>query len=51
MPPLDGYRTHNNTLLEARFTRTAIHSVALYTIPPHIARTMRHDCKLRPLGL
>jgi hypothetical protein len=36
---------------EARFTKTAIHSMALYTILPHVARTVRHDCKLPPLGL
>jgi hypothetical protein len=35
----------------AIFARTAIHSTALYTIPPHVIRTVRHDCKPPPLGL
>jgi hypothetical protein len=50
-PLLDGHRTCSDALPEARFARTAITSAALYTIPPHVARTMRHDCKLPPLGL
>jgi hypothetical protein len=50
-PLLDGYRTRSDALPEARFARTAIHSVALYTIPPHVTRTVWHDCKLPPLGL
>jgi hypothetical protein len=48
---LDEYRAHSDAPLEAKFARTAIRYVALYTIPPHVARTMRHDCKLHPLGL
>jgi hypothetical protein len=32
----------------ARFTRTAINSTALYAIPPHVVRTVRHACKLPP---
>jgi hypothetical protein len=31
--------------------RTAINSTTLYTIPLHVIRTVRHDCKLPPLGL
>jgi hypothetical protein len=50
-PLLDGYKTHSDAPPEARFARTTIHYVALYTIPPHVARTVRHDCKLPPLGL
>jgi hypothetical protein len=34
-----------------RFARTAINSTALHTILPHVIRTVRHDCKLPPLGL
>jgi hypothetical protein len=50
-PLLDGHRTCNDALSEARFARTAIASTALYTIPPHVARIVRHDCKLPTLGL
>jgi hypothetical protein len=35
----------------ARFAKTAIHSVALYIIPPHVVRTVRHDCKPPLFGL
>jgi hypothetical protein len=34
-----------------RFARTAINSTALYTIPPHVIRTERHNCKPPPFGL
>jgi hypothetical protein len=40
-PLLDGHRTRSDALSGARFARTTIHSVALYTIPPHVARTVR----------
>jgi hypothetical protein len=50
-PLLDGYMTRSDALSEARLARTAINSVVLYTIPPRVARTVRHDCKLPPLGL
>jgi hypothetical protein len=50
-PFLDGHRTHRDALPKARFAKTAIHSVALYTIPSHVIRTVRHYCKLPPLGL
>jgi hypothetical protein len=50
-PLLDGHRTRRNVLPEARFARTANHSVALYTILSHVIRTMRHDYKPPPLGL
>jgi hypothetical protein len=50
-PLLDGHRTCRGALLEARFARTAIHSVVLYTIPSLVIRTERHDCKPPPLGL
>jgi hypothetical protein len=38
-------------LAETRFARMAITSAALYTIPPHVTRTVRYDCKSPPLGL
>jgi hypothetical protein len=50
-PLLDGHRTRSDALSGARFARTTIHSVELYTIPPHIARTVRHVSKLHLLGL
>jgi hypothetical protein len=49
-PLLDGYRARHDALSEARFARTAVYSTASYTIPPHVAETMRHDCKLPPLA-
>jgi hypothetical protein len=48
---LDRHRTRHDALPEAGFAMTAIHSVALYTIPPHVVRTMLHDCEPPPLGL
>jgi hypothetical protein len=37
-PLLDGHRTRRDVLPEARFARTANHSVVLYTIPSHVIR-------------
>jgi hypothetical protein len=48
---LDGYGTRRDALPEARFSKMAVYSVALYALPPHIAETVWHDCKLPPLGL
>jgi hypothetical protein len=48
---LDDYGTRCDALSEVRFARTAVLSVALYTIPPHVARTVWHDCKLPLLVL
>jgi hypothetical protein len=52
LPPskllLDAHRTHHDALPEARFARTTVYSVALYVMPPHVARTVRHACKLLP---
>jgi hypothetical protein len=48
---LDRHRTCRDAPPEARFARTATHSLALYAIPPHVARTVRHECKPSPLGL
>jgi hypothetical protein len=45
---MGAHRTHRDALPEARFARTAIYSMALYTMPPHVVRTVRHACKLLP---
>jgi hypothetical protein len=50
-PLLDGYRARHDALPEARFARTAVNSTTLHTMPLHVIRTVRHDCKLPPLGL
>jgi hypothetical protein len=46
-PLLYGYRAHHDVPPEARFARMAVYSVVLCAIP-HVAKTMRHDCKLPP---
>jgi hypothetical protein len=46
--PLDVHRTPHDTPPEARFARTVVYSMALYALPPHVARTVRHACKLLP---
>jgi hypothetical protein len=53
MPPpskpfLDRYRAHHDVPPEARFTKMAVYSTALCVIPPHVAKIVRHDCKLPP---
>jgi hypothetical protein len=45
-PLLDGHRARRDAPPEARFARTAVHSVALSAMPSHVARTVRHACKL-----
>jgi hypothetical protein len=45
-PLLDGYRARHDVPPEARFARTAVYSTALYAMPPHIDKTVRHACKL-----
>jgi hypothetical protein len=50
-PPLDGHRARHDTPPEARFARTAVYSMILCAIPPHVVSTARHACKLPPLGL
>jgi hypothetical protein len=47
-PLLDGYRARHDVSPEARFSRTAIYSTALYAIPPHVDKTVQHACKLPP---
>jgi hypothetical protein len=48
MPLLGGHRACHDALPEAKFTRTVVHSVVLCAIPLHVARTVRHACKLPP---
>jgi hypothetical protein len=47
-PLLDAHRTRHDAPPEAGFARTAVYSMALYAMPPHVARTVRHACKLLP---
>jgi hypothetical protein len=42
------HRTRHDAPPEARFARTVVYSMALYVMPPHVARTVRHACKLLP---
>jgi hypothetical protein len=50
-PLLGGYRARHDAPPEARFARMAVHSAALYAMSSRVARTVRHACKLPPLGL
>jgi hypothetical protein len=50
-PLLDGHKTRSDALSGARFAETTIHSVALHIIPPDVARTVQHVCKLPLFGL
>jgi hypothetical protein len=45
-PLLDTHRTRHDAPPEAGFTRTAVYSMALYAMPPHVGEIVRHDCKL-----
>jgi hypothetical protein len=47
-PLLGGHRARHDASTEARFARTTVHCVVLCTIPPHVARTVWHTCKLPP---
>jgi hypothetical protein len=47
-PLLDAHRTRHDAPPEARFARITVYSMALYAIPPHVARTVWHACKLLP---
>jgi hypothetical protein len=47
-PLLDGYRTRHDVPPEARFTRTAVYSTTLHTMPSRVARIVRRACKLPP---
>jgi hypothetical protein len=47
-PPLDGHRARHDASPKAKFARTAVDSDALSTMPSHVAKTVRHACKLPP---
>jgi hypothetical protein len=47
-PLLDAHGTRHDTLPEVRFAKTTVYSVALYAMPSHVARTVRHAYKLLP---
>jgi hypothetical protein len=47
-PLLDAHKTRHDVPPEVRFARTTVYSVALYTMPSHVARIVRHACKLLP---
>jgi hypothetical protein len=47
-PLLGGHRARHDAPPEARFARTVVHSVELFDMPSHVARTVRHACKLPP---
>jgi hypothetical protein len=47
-PLLGAHRTHHDAPPEAGFARMAVYSMALYAMPPHVARTVCHACKLPP---
>jgi hypothetical protein len=47
-PLLETHRTRHDAPPEAGFARTTVYSVALYAMPPHVARTVWHACNLLP---
>jgi hypothetical protein len=47
-PLLDEHRTRHDAPPEAGFDKTVVYSVALYAMPPHVARIVWHACKLLP---
>jgi hypothetical protein len=47
-PFLDRYRARHDAPPEARIARTVVYSTTLYASLPHVARTVRHACKLPP---
>jgi hypothetical protein len=47
-PLLGAHRTCHDAPPEVRFAKTTVYSVALYAMPSHVARTVRHACKLLP---
>jgi hypothetical protein len=49
-PLLDRYRACHDALLEARFTKMAIYSTTLCTIPLHVIKIVQHDFKPPPLA-
>jgi hypothetical protein len=47
-PLLETHRTRHDAPPEAGFARTAVYSMALCAMPPHVARTVWNACKLPP---
>jgi hypothetical protein len=47
-PLLDTHRTRHDASPDARFARTAVYSMTLYTMPLHVEEIVRHACKLLP---
>jgi hypothetical protein len=47
-PLLGAQKTRHDAPPEARFARTAVYSMALYAMPPHVGEIVRHACKLLP---
>jgi hypothetical protein len=47
-PLLGAHRTRHDAPPEARFARTVVYSVTLYTMPLHVGEIVRHACKLSP---
>jgi hypothetical protein len=47
-PLLDAHRMRHDAPPEARFARTVVYSVTLYTMPLHVDEIVRHACKLSP---
>jgi hypothetical protein len=50
-PLLDGYRAHRDAPPEARFARTAVHSVALSAMPSHVVSQCDTPVNCLLLGL
>jgi hypothetical protein len=50
-PLLDRYRARHGAPPDARFARMAVYSVALYAMPPHVDKIVRHDVNCLLLGL
>jgi hypothetical protein len=44
----NAYRTRHDASPEERFTRTAVYSTTLYTMPLHVGEIVWHACKLSP---
>jgi hypothetical protein len=43
--PLFKYKASHDAITRTGFARTTANSPALYAIPPHVAKTVRHACK------
>jgi hypothetical protein len=47
-PLLGTHRTRHDTPPDARFARTTVYSMTLYTMSLHVDEIVRHACKLSP---